>query len=141
MLSLAHRGLVVPVTPSSFEVSCVRLGRTVSSISFSWNAAFVPPEAQAPQPDHNVHSGAPQSGVAHIICLGSEGVQGGAASQDTVECWAIRCFSSRKRDHIRLGVATTDLTMHRSALPLDLNDHIRGRAFDCGVPAPFASVP
>jgi hypothetical protein len=43
-------------------------------------------EAQAPQPDHNVHSGAPQSGVAHIICLGSEGVQGGAASQDTVEC-------------------------------------------------------
>jgi hypothetical protein len=54
---------------------------------------------------------------------------------------AIRCFSSRKRDHIRLGVATTDLTMHRSALPLDLHDHIRGRAFDCGVPAPFASVP
>jgi hypothetical protein len=47
---------------------------------------LVPPEAQAPQPDHNVHSGAPQSGVAHIICLGSEGVQGGAASQDTVEC-------------------------------------------------------
>ena len=24
-------------------------------------------EAQAPQPDHNVHDGAPQSGVAHII--------------------------------------------------------------------------
>ena len=24
-------------------------------------------KAQAPQPDHNVHSGAPQSGVAHII--------------------------------------------------------------------------
>ena len=35
------------------------------------------PEAQAPQPDHNVHDGAPQSGVAHIICRGSEGVQGG----------------------------------------------------------------
>ena len=34
------------------------------------------PEAQAPQPDHNVHSGAPQSGVAYIICRVSEGVQG-----------------------------------------------------------------
>ena len=38
---------------------------------------LVLPEAQAPQPDHNVHDGAPQSGVAYIICRGSEGVQGG----------------------------------------------------------------
>ena len=45
-------------------------------------------EAQAPQPDHNVHDGAPQSGVARIICRGSEGVQGGVgisqASQSTL---------------------------------------------------------
>ena len=30
------------------------------------------PKAQAPQPDHNVHDGRLQSGVAHIICWGSE---------------------------------------------------------------------
>ena len=42
-------------------------------------------------------------------------------------------FSPRKRDHIRLGVAASDSTMHHSALPLDLNNHIAGRAFDCGV--------
>ena len=34
-------------------------------------------EAQAPQPDHNVHDGAYNRGVAHIICRGSGGVQGG----------------------------------------------------------------
>jgi hypothetical protein len=34
-------------------------------------------EAQTPQPDHNVHRGDPLSGVAHIICSGSEGVQDG----------------------------------------------------------------
>jgi hypothetical protein len=37
---------------------------------------LVLPEAQAPQPDHNVHDGAPTIGVAHIIFGGSEGVQG-----------------------------------------------------------------
>ena len=46
------------VTPSSFRVSCVRLGRTVSSISFLRNAASILPEAKAPQPDHHVHDGA-----------------------------------------------------------------------------------
>jgi hypothetical protein len=35
------------------------------------------PEAQAPQPDHNVHDGRPTIMVAHIIGWGSEGVQGG----------------------------------------------------------------
>ena len=33
-------------------------------------------EAQAPQPDHDVHDGAYNRG-ADIICRGSEGVQGG----------------------------------------------------------------
>ena len=37
---------------------------------------LVLPEAEAPQPEHNVHSGAPQSGVvAHIIFWSLEGVQ------------------------------------------------------------------
>ena len=35
------------------------------------------PEAQAPQPDHNVHDGAPTIGGGAIICRGSESVQGG----------------------------------------------------------------
>ena len=35
------------------------------------------PKAKAPQPDHNVHDGAPTIGVARIICRPSEGVQGG----------------------------------------------------------------
>ena len=38
---------------------------------------LVLPEAQAPQPDHNVHEGAHNRGVACIIFWGSEGVQGG----------------------------------------------------------------
>jgi hypothetical protein len=46
--------------------AAVSLGRTVSSISFSRKAAFIPPEAQAPQPDHNVHEGA-HSRLLHII--------------------------------------------------------------------------
>ena len=45
-------------TPSSFRFSCVRLGRTVSSMSFSRNAASYFPRPKAPQPDHNVHEGA-----------------------------------------------------------------------------------
>jgi hypothetical protein len=35
------------------------------------------PKTEAPQPDQNVHNGAYTIGVAHIICRGSEGVQGG----------------------------------------------------------------
>jgi hypothetical protein len=35
------------------------------------------PEAQAPQPDHNVPDGRPQSVVTDIICRGHEGVQDG----------------------------------------------------------------
>jgi hypothetical protein len=38
---------------------------------------LIPSEAQAPQPDHDVHEGAPQSVVACIICRGCNGVQGG----------------------------------------------------------------
>jgi hypothetical protein len=34
------------------------------------------PEAQAPQPHHDVHDGAPQSVVACIIGWGSQSVQG-----------------------------------------------------------------
>ena len=32
-------------------------------------------EAQAPQPDHDVHGGAPQSAMGSIFCRGCEGVQ------------------------------------------------------------------
>jgi hypothetical protein len=60
-------------TPSSFSVSCVRLGRTVSSISFSRNARLILRAAQAPQPDHNVHDGAPTHGC-HIMVLPRGGV-------------------------------------------------------------------
>ena len=64
-------------TPSSFRSSAVRFGRTVSSISFSRNAASYFSEAQAPQPDHNVHEGAHIRWVAHIIFWGAKGVQCG----------------------------------------------------------------
>ena len=37
------------------------------------------PEAKAPQPDHNVHDGDPNSGLPHIIVLPGEGVQNGLA--------------------------------------------------------------
>jgi hypothetical protein len=53
--------------PSSFRFSCVRLGATVSSMSFSRNAASYLPEAQAPQPDHNVHEGAPSCVLERTI--------------------------------------------------------------------------
>ena len=50
---------------------------------------LVLPEAQAPQPDHNVHEWRPQSWVVRIIiCWVREGVQGGVgvlrASQSTL---------------------------------------------------------
>ena len=38
---------------------------------------LVLPEAQAPQPDHNVHPGRPPIWVARIIILPEESVQGG----------------------------------------------------------------
>jgi hypothetical protein len=38
---------------------------------------LVPPKTEAPQPDHNVHDGRPQSVVARIICRRGESVQGG----------------------------------------------------------------
>ena len=54
---------------------------------------LVLPEAQAPQPDHNVHSGAPQSGVAHIICWSCECVQGGVGGSQgfakPAEVWSL----------------------------------------------------
>ena len=73
----------IAVTPSSFRVSCVRLGRTVSSISFSRKAAscFSRP---TPQPDHDVHTAPIIGGAAYHRavrggCLG--GLRGGAFSQ------------------------------------------------------------
>ena len=33
---------------------------------------LIPSEAQAPQPDHNVHDGAPNSGLLHIIMRSGE---------------------------------------------------------------------
>ena len=41
--------------------------------------SLILPEAQAPQPDHNVHR-APTIRVACIICWGGEGVQGGVGA-------------------------------------------------------------
>ena len=41
------------------------------------------PEAQAPQPDHNVHDGAPYSGVAHIMVPAPKGVYWGTRQPDT----------------------------------------------------------
>src|ERR1700758_3725280 len=38
---------------------------------------LVLPKTEAPQPDHNVHDGRPQSVVACIICRRGESVQGG----------------------------------------------------------------
>ena len=59
-----------------FQVLGVRLGRTVSSISFSRNAASYFPRPRL-RSQTTMSIGRPQSGVAHIICRGSEGVQGG----------------------------------------------------------------
>ena len=59
------------------------LGRTVSSMSFSRNAASYF-EAQAPQPDHNVHDGAyyrgrrtSSAGAARVsrVALGVHGLR------------------------------------------------------------------
>src|SRR5262249_33978053 len=63
------------VTPSSFRSSAVRVSRTVSSMSFSRKIPSYFPEAQAPQPDHNVHNQRPPSGVAHIMVCLAECVQ------------------------------------------------------------------
>ena len=38
------------------------------------------PEAKAPEPDHNVHDGDPNSGLPHIIVLLGEGVQDSLAT-------------------------------------------------------------
>jgi len=38
---------------------------------------LIPSEAEAPQPDHDVHDGDQNSGLPHIIVLPEEGVQGG----------------------------------------------------------------
>jgi hypothetical protein len=40
-------------------VSCVKLRRTVSCISFFAECRLILLKAQAPQPDNNVHDGAP----------------------------------------------------------------------------------
>src|SRR5262245_8840779 len=75
--SSSFRRCPTAVTPSSFRVSCVRLGRTVSSISFSRNAASYFPRPRLRSQTTMSMTGAPQSWVAHIIRRGSEGVQGG----------------------------------------------------------------
>jgi hypothetical protein len=41
--------------------------------------------------------------------------------------------SAREWNDIRHAVVTTNLTMHHSALPLDVSNHIVGGVFDCGV--------
>ena len=64
-------------TPSSLRLSCVKLGRTVSSMSFSRKTAsyFLRPRLRS-QTTMSMTARL-QSGVAHIICWWSEGVQGG----------------------------------------------------------------
>ena len=64
------------VTPSSFRCSSVRLGRTVSSISFSRNAASYFPRPRLRSQTTMSMTG-PTIGGQHIICWGSEGVQAG----------------------------------------------------------------
>ena len=65
------------VTPSSFRCSSVRLGRTVSSISFSRNAASYFPRPRLRSQTTTSMTAPHNQGVAYIICRGSEGVQGG----------------------------------------------------------------
>ena len=55
------------VTPSSLSVSCVRLGRTVSSISFSRNAASYFPRPRLRSQTTMSMTGPHNQGVAHII--------------------------------------------------------------------------
>ena len=54
--NVRHSAVAPWLTTAGGPWNTVRLGRIVSSISFSRNAALLP-EAQAPQPDHNVHDG------------------------------------------------------------------------------------
>ena len=56
------------VTPSCFRCSSVRLGSTVSSISFSRNAASYFPRPRLRSQTTMSMTARLQSGVAHIIC-------------------------------------------------------------------------
>ena len=75
----ASAGAQLTVTPSSFRVSCVKLGRTVSSISFSRNAA-----SYFPRPRLRSHTTmsmtAPTIRVACIILWHTVSVQGAVGS-------------------------------------------------------------
>ncbi|MGA7373876.1 MAG: hypothetical protein WBW37_14930, partial [Methyloceanibacter sp.] len=80
-------------TPSSFRslVRQARENRLVYVILAE--CRLVPPEAQAPQPDHNVHDGRPTIMVAHIICWSCECVQGGVGGSQgfakPAEVWSL----------------------------------------------------
>ena len=76
MASRSLRRCPTAVTPSSFSVSCVRLGRTVWSISFSRNAASYFPRPRLRSQTTMSMTGAPQSWVVPIIFRSIEGVQG-----------------------------------------------------------------
>ena len=63
-------------TPSSFRVSCVRLGRTVSSMSFSRNAAsYFPRPRLRSQTTTSMRAPTISGGTHHLP--GKKGVQGG----------------------------------------------------------------
>ena len=76
MASSSFRRCPTGPTPSSFRSSGVRLGRTVSLISFSRNAASYFPRPRL-RSQTTMSMTAPTIGVARIICRGREGVQGG----------------------------------------------------------------
>ena len=63
------------VTPSCFRCSSVRLRRTVSVYLVLAECSLILSKAKAPQPDHDVHDGRPNSGLLHIIVRSRQSVQ------------------------------------------------------------------
>ena len=68
-----HTGALPKRRQAPSGLSCLRPGIPLVYVILA-ECRLILPEAQAPQPDHNVHDGRLQSGVTHIICRGSEGV-------------------------------------------------------------------
>jgi hypothetical protein len=72
------------VTPNCFKCSSVRLGGTVSSISFSRKAASYFPRPRLRSQTTTSMTASHNRGVAHIICRGEEAVQ------DRLDCGCLR---------------------------------------------------
>ena len=105
------------VTPSCFRCSSVRLGRTVLVYLILAECCLVLPEAQAPQPDHNVHDGAHTIGGIRVhTCRGSEGVQGGVGcSQGFGVARAERLPAGSLAESVRAVVTRSTMSLARSA--------------------------